>query len=1074
MRPSRHLTLFGLWIVSVSAPLASQNERGYPLLRNFSARETKGSVQNWSVVQDRRGFLYFGNTSGILEFDGSSWQIVATEHSTSVRALAIDSGGTIYAGGQGEFGYLAGDSAGNMVFRSLQSEVPETDREFADVWDVVPTPEGVYFLTRVRLFRWDGRRMHVWKPQTDFDFCSWTGGRLLIRQSDVGLMALRGDSAELLPRGELLAVPRIQAILEDPAGPLIVTRAHGFYRLQTGGVAPLQTSHDRFFRENQTYKALALNDGRIVVTTIRSGVAILDRDLHMIGLLDKSMGLQENLALNLYQHRDQALWLGLNNGVARVEVAAPVSLFDERSGLRGGVETVTRHEGRLYVGTMLGVSVLEETRGPNGGGHRFESLGNDLLQCWSLLSTPQGLLAATSHGVFKISGKSVRKITDHNAFQLLRSVKDSACLFVGLKDGLARLRLRDGRWSDDGRINGVHEHVRTIVEMPDGTLWLGTTYQGTLRLLPAAVDYAVQRFGPANGLPVGRVSIFQHDQGLSFGTDSGLYRFDPASFLADTAVCFFADSSFGDRLLGSNYVYLMVQEAPDRMWISATRSGLAARDVDAQRYRWEPSAFDRFPETVIYAIYPEAGGVVWFSTDDALVRYDRKWVHPLSEGPSVFIRKVRIGGDSVIYGGWPMEKVGEPRLSYRNNALRFECAAPVYEQGAELMYQYRLDGLDPDWSVWTRENRKDYTNLSEGYHRFLVRVRDGRGRISPEAVYAFTILPPWQRTWWAYALYVLAGAALVAGTIRMRIRVLQKRNVELERRIEERTRDLRQTQAQLIHAEKMASLGRMVAGMAHEINNPLTFIQPNLQHLEDKVDRLFHLVRLYEEDRSDRGSLRTEIEQVKEELQFDLLKEDVQSILRSSIEGSRRIRQIIDHLLSFSQELSSEKSKVDLGSHLETVTELFLRRLSDIRLEKHFAQGLVVEGNPGELNQCFIDILDNAVQAIREAEASGHLGAGQGVIGITTEPCTWKNREGASVLFSDNGIGMSREVIDKIFEPFFTTRKIGVGRGLGLSEVYGLIQKHGGSIEVRSDPGQGSEFRILLPLRHPRRIETTT
>ncbi|MCC7098889.1 MAG: hypothetical protein IT500_04800, partial [Rubrivivax sp.] len=177
---------------------AAPGEAGIPLLRIFNAAGHVSSSQNWAIVQDRRGVMYFGSTDdGVLEFDGVSWRTIPTPHRTTIRSLALGADGRIYVGGIGEIGYLAPDAAGRMSYVSLLDRVPEADREFADVWSTLATAQGVYFTTFKKLIRIGAPGpAQVWRAGTSFHIAHMARERLYVREVGRGLMQLVDDQLQ--------------------------------------------------------------------------------------------------------------------------------------------------------------------------------------------------------------------------------------------------------------------------------------------------------------------------------------------------------------------------------------------------------------------------------------------------------------------------------------------------------------------------------------------------------------------------------------------------------------------------------------------------------------------------------------------------------------------------------------------------------------------------------------------------------------------------------------------------------------------------------------------------------------
>ncbi|MBD2181528.1 response regulator [Planktothrix sp. FACHB-1355] len=295
--------------------------------------------------------------------------------------------------------------------------------------------------------------------------------------------------------------------------------------------------------------------------------------------------------------------------------------------------------------------------------------------------------------------------------------------------------------------------------------------------------------------------------------------------------------------------------------------------------------------------------------------------------------------------------------------------------------------------------------------------------------------------------------------------------------LEQALRELQQTQTQLVQSEKLSSLGQLVAGVAHEINNPVNFIYGNLTHAHEYTQGLLKLLNLYQQKFPDPGS---EIIEELEAIDLEFLAEDLPKLLCSMQVGAERIRQIVLSLRNFSRLDESDMKQVDVHDGIESTLLILHNRLkarSDrpaIQVIKEYCPLPLVECYAGQLNQVFMNLVANAIDAIEESFTINHLSLindkrptirEQGQIRIQTEII---NRDFIRVTIADNGPGMTDEVRLKIFDPFFTTKPIGKGTGIGLSISYQIVvEKHGGQLKCVSVPGQGTEFAIEIPIRQP-------
>jgi signal transduction histidine kinase len=303
-------------------------------------------------------------------------------------------------------------------------------------------------------------------------------------------------------------------------------------------------------------------------------------------------------------------------------------------------------------------------------------------------------------------------------------------------------------------------------------------------------------------------------------------------------------------------------------------------------------------------------------------------------------------------------------------------------------------------------------------------------------------------------------------------KLVRDQNIVLERKVSERTeelqssnnnlsqalRDLQDTQSQLVEAEKMASLGQLTAGIAHEINNPINFVKSNIKPLQLDIKDLMEVIDEYNKLHSaDAGSVPAQLQQIeklKKQIDIEYVRTEIDSLMKGIQDGAERTAEIVLGLRNFSRLDESEIKTVDIHEGLDSTLVLLKNQVpANVRIVKDFQARGQIECLPGKLNQVFMNIMNNGLQAIKEKPDQG-----QEELRVSTRDIGNQ----IEIRIKDSGMGMTEEVKHRIFDPFFTTKDVGQGTGLGLSIVFKIIQRHEGRIEVVSSPGNGAEFIITL------------
>ncbi|MBL7994539.1 hypothetical protein JNM05_04130 [bacterium] len=776
-------------ILLLTHTLAAQ-ESGLSLSRYFSAAQYGAHNQNWAVAQDSSGVMFFGNTSGILRYDGSEWQMYATPKGGIVRSLSYGRNHKMYAGAYAEFGYLTADELGRLRWIALSDSLPEPLRDFSDVWKIHVTPRGTFFTSpqSVFLFSHDDRVVASWQPDRRFRFSYWVRDRLFVQDEQTGLKEIRGDSLITVPGSSVLAETRIYAIL--PYGDdaiLIQTRSDGTWILEKEQFRKISWEAGSYLEEQQVYNGILTSWGDYLFATLRNGIVRTGQDGRILQIYNKESGLPDNTVYDIFADRTEGIWLAMNRGILRTDIYAPFTFWDESMGIDGAVLTVARYASKLYAGTSNGIFSLEKNSLTKPW--VLKKLNEPQGQCWSLLSHNGKLLCALSSGIFEISGNRVRKITEAYAFVLSASKHDSSIVYAGLLNGLGRLRSTPSGYIFEKIDRSVQAETRYIAEEADGSIWIAGGFDGFQCL---RADGTISEYHPNSKARSRRNRVFATSQGIFFVTDRGLmrYRTIDSVFARDTLVA---------PLLPDDGKFLLrlSEDSVGNFWISiggttsTDQAGKIQYQSGAGYIRYLPlRRISQFGD--ISMIWNE-GRFVWFGGYDGLLQYKSSSVaihrdaNPVESYPQVILT-VRVRNDSILYVGQGHSEFMH-ELDYALNELRFAFADPGNLGIKSREYRYRLKGFDTDW-IKSEEFKKTYTFLPEGNYSFEVTSTEAHNEGRP-TLFSFVIKPPFYRTWWAYTIYILLGLFIAYVIVQVRSNYVEKDRRRLQEVVDQQTTKLR-------------------------------------------------------------------------------------------------------------------------------------------------------------------------------------------------------------------------------------------------------------------------------------------
>jgi ligand-binding sensor domain-containing protein/DNA-binding CsgD family transcriptional regulator len=735
----------------------TQNTIGLPEIINYPKQRYNAGTQNWKIAQDKKGIMYAANDEGLLSFDGSFWKKYTLPGGTGVRSLAVGNDGRIYIGSQGEIGYFEPGKNGRLQYRSLNDLVPENEKDFTDIWDVVPVGNAIFFRSYRKIFQLQNDKITVFGNPA-WSFLGLHQNKLISKAWQKGLLQFQNGTwvpfskANFFPeKAEITAIVPLQG---DSS--LLLTKHHGSYILHGEEILPFETPDMRLINEKNPYSAAVINDNQIAIITNLAGCFIINDKGELVQRLSKLDGLQSNNILSVFVDGKKNIWLGLDNGIDFIAYNNAIKHIypDYQEHSSGKAAVIFKND--LYIGTSNGVYAASLAGQKDIGfiKSKFDLIPGPKGQVWNLCELNGQLVMGHNDGFFVIENKTSRKIDSSSGFWTflpLSNVTPSPMVMAGTYNGLNFYNFGEGKFTNPE----VHSHFESarFVAVDNNIAWAAHPYKGLYKIIlntnekkpPTTVYKDTKGILSSNNNHIFKIKsrvVLTNDKGI-FEYNARIDDFEPSAFL--------------QKILPKVPIRYLREDNNGNIWFVHDRHlGVADLSGKQPQLIYFPELNNKITGNGLEYVYPYNDNNVFIAAEEGfyLINYDQ--YKQFREEIPIQISDVHIVNkrDSTIFGGY-FNNEETPRIQYAWNSIHFDYSSPLYGKQSSIEFSYYLEDFDNGWSTWTKKNEKDYTYLSPGTYTFKVKARTHEGRESVVASYQFTILAPWYRSRWAYFVYTL-------------------------------------------------------------------------------------------------------------------------------------------------------------------------------------------------------------------------------------------------------------------------------------------------------------------------------
>ncbi len=804
------------------------------IIHNFSKEQYQAANQNWAISQNKEGELFFGNTFGLLRFDGYTWTTHKLKDNITIRSVYADSDGRIYVGGHEEFGYWEYAPEGQLEYHSVSQLLPASHRfKNEDIWEITKINGKIYFRSFARIYVLYNEKITVIDPNNAvFSLHS-------IYNKPYAFLLSKGfyeitDQLILEKNNALNALNAYNVIdvIHTNTTTIIVTDKNGLFIGDEQSVTKWESEANHILANKQINKATA-NANKLVIGTISDGVYIFSPNGKLLRHFHKSNGLQNNTVLDLLFDQNNKLWVALDKGIDMIDLDQPIELFEDATGALGSVYAAQMHDNRLYLGTNHGIF---STIWPPVDNKEIsiQLHPHTQGQCWSILKAGNQLLFGHNDGTYVTRGSNLSKISSISGGSNMVVHPQNGMLYQGTYIGVAIYKKdKGGLWKFNGMLQNTSIPIRYLEFDYEGNLWVSHIYKHLYRykLNPEAdAIISITEFGEKQGfLSDYDINTFKVGKRIVFTNNEHLFTYN------DIDQSIIPYTQLKDQLGNFSDARLITQPEPNEYWF-ANNTGIKGYKLihDSLHFiqKINYKAFNHSPVDLFENISKLTADTYLLGLEDGFSTYHLK--QRGNSHKNQFQLKIKSihtmdqkGEDQLL----PVVMNENTSFSYTQNNLKFTLSAPgIINQSVK--YYYKLNPKN-DWTPLS-ENILNINNLKWGEYSISFMALDQLSQQKELQHYDFTIAAPWGIHPLAIALYMLVFSSLILSIRKIMSTRLKQQKLLYLKKLK------RQNEKQIIEM-KNKLLQTKVADKSKELANYTMLLKRKnevLTELRDEINQL--------------------------------------------------------------------------------------------------------------------------------------------------------------------------------------------------------------------------------------------